>query len=542
MNVELETLFNRVADGLQSEQDERRLVRLLTDSAELRREFRLLMRLHSSLHWGYAAVAAAPGPVQTAGRTAPNRLLIAAAVVCGVMLAAAAALAGPTVIRMAGRLVPTLWAAPLATVVDACLVLVNEGQPPLRVGDAVKEGRIALQGGAVELRLRNGVTVVLEGPVDLLLRTDMEAFVQAGKVLVRMPRGMSGFRLETPSTSVLDLGTEFAVRIGDRGATDIQVYDGEVIATARDSTGREGFPNRLVVGDALRFSSDLEVAVASIPFAEGRFIRSVRSAAGKERYFADSVHAAHYCGTPRTESIQVTRPAAAVTIDGHFDDWPLEPGFHRQRIDTSPDDAISGWMMHDADRLYIAAHIRDPAPMRNAFDPEFDAAEAWRGGGLHVRLSTDRAMGWPAAADGPAYFKQHQIVPDAEQVGRSRNPRLSHLLMWYHAASSAPCLSIAYGMHMAEVAVNPSGAEGAFVMDEDRRGYRLEYAIPWRLLNAAVDPPQPGDTLPVSWQAYWSDESGRLWRDQVVEVRNLAEADRIFVFERAATWGRSEYQ
>jgi hypothetical protein len=199
-------------------------------------------------------------------------------------------------------------------------------------------------------------------------------------------------------------------------------------------------------------------------------------------------------------------------------------------------------MMHDADRLYIAAHIRDPAPMRNAFDPEFDAAEAWRGGGLHVRLSTDRALGWPADADGPAYFKQHQIVPDAEQIARSRNPRLSHLLMWYHAASRTPCLSIAHGMHMAEVAVNPSGAEGAFAMDEDRRGYRLEYAIPWRLLNAAVDPPQPGDTLPVSWQAYWSDESGRLWRDQVVEVRNLAEADRIFVFERAATWGRSEYQ
>ena len=70
----------------------------------------------------------------------------------------------------------------------------------------------------------------------------------------------------------------------------------------------------------------------------------------------------------------------------------------------------------------------------------------------------------------------------------------------------------------------------------------LEYAIPWRLLNAADDPPRSGDVLAAAWQVHWSDESGRLWRDQMVEIRNRREPPRIMVWERAATWGRVEFR
>jgi len=544
---ELAGLVNEAIDG---SLDGGRLAaleaRLAADPAA-RRYFLDAMLVHS--HLAATIPAANPtvlvdlmgceGPPQPAGRSGR---FAAAAALAAAMLAAAAVLGGPAVLRGAGRVGSALWATPLATVADARLVLVDEGQRALQPGDALAEGRVSIAGGAVELRLRNGVMLVLEGPVALILQSEMKAFVQSGKVLVRMPRGMSGFRLETPSASLLDLGTEFAVHVGARGATDVQVYDGEVIATGRDPAGRAGFPRKLLVGDACRFSADAAEAVAGIPFADERFIRSARSEPGKERYFADPVHAAHDAGTPRSESILVTRPAAAVAIDGRLDDWPAAPGFRRRRDDASAADSIAGWMMHDAEHLYIAAHVRDPAPMRNAFDPAVEAAEAWRGGGLHVRLSTDRAMGWPADADGPAYFEIHRIVPDAEQVERSSNPRLAHLLMWYHAASRTPCLAVAYGMNVGDQTVSPAGFEGAFAMDRDGQGYVLEYSIPWRVLHAEADPPRPGDTLPVSWQAYWSDASGRLWRDQVIEVRNLREPPRILTFERAAVWGRAEYE
>jgi hypothetical protein len=44
------------------------------------------------------------------------------------------------------------------------------------------------------------------------------------------------------------------------------------------------------------------------------------------------------------------------------------------------------------------------------------------------------------------------------------------------------------------------------------------------------------------WQVFWSDESGRLWRDQLIEVRNLEEPARMSPHERAACWGRAEFE
>ena len=48
-------------------------------------------------------------------------------------------------------------------------------------------------------------------------------------------------------------------------------------------------------------------------------------------------------------------------------------------------------MMYDATHLYVAAHVGDPEPMRNASREGFQFA----GGSVIVRLSTDRQLGWP---------------------------------------------------------------------------------------------------------------------------------------------------
>jgi len=53
--ADLEALFNRIADGLSSEEDERRLAELLRSDQEARRAYREFVALHSALHWDYAA-------------------------------------------------------------------------------------------------------------------------------------------------------------------------------------------------------------------------------------------------------------------------------------------------------------------------------------------------------------------------------------------------------------------------------------------------------------------------------------------------------
>ena len=90
--------------------------------------------------------------------------------------------------------------------------------------------------------------------------------------------------------------------------------------------------------------------------------------------------------------------------------------------------------------------------------------------------------------------------------------------------------------------VNPPGYTVAFKRGKDGKGYTIEARVPWSLLRVADDPPRAGDELAVCWHTHWSDPSGRLWRTNLVELRNPSEPLRIYDYERAATWGRAIYR
>ena len=493
-----------------------------------------------------AAPSAAPAKVRVGSRTVP------AAGLAGV-LAGLLAVAGAVAAIMC---VPNLWRAadapaastPLASITQTLFPMVAyPGSPPV-VGQKLGPGRFSLQGGAVECTLRNGVVILLEGPCDVELRDEQRALLHTGSAVVRVPKGMSGFRLDTATTEVLDLGTEFAVKVGAGFLTDVQVFDGAVIASSPRSADGSWFPKRLESGEAARFSSRSADGPETIPFKEGRFIRRIPAAPGREFHSlyksADqAVERRRHFGEPTVEAIGVERARVTPAIDGQLDDWPAEAGFASSRDGTPacPDQA-EGWMMYDAGHLYIAARVRDPEPMRNAIDPAVDGDLGWRGGGVQVRLSTDRSLGWPVDATSASYFSSRGLVSSTDEQPAAGNPRLAHLTLWYHAASQKPCLSIDYGMHSVDRVLNPSGFSGHFAPAPDRKGYVLEYSIPWKLLRCESDPPQPGDSLATAWQVHFSDASGLVWRDQLIEVRNRSEPPRIYLWERAATWGRAEYR
>ena len=250
----------------------------------------------------------------------------------------------------------------------------------------------------------------------------------------------------------------------------------------------------------------------------------------------------------RRQPTQSSSEPEPVEIDGQLDDWRLASGFAASRDGTdSCPEWVDGRMMYDDGHLYIAAHVGDPAPMQSSIDPAVDPDLGWRGGSVQVRVSTDRQMGWPVSGNSAGYYRQRGIVPTDEAKAEADNPKLAHLTMWFHAASQTPCLTIARGMLVGDLEVNPSagqpgGFRGAFTRDADGKGYILEYAIPWRLLNCESDPPRAGDELAAVWQVYWSDDIGRLQRQHMVEIRNSLEPREINVWERGATWGRAEYR
>ena len=548
-------LFNRIADGVQSEGDEQQLLDLLGGNHEARREFREFMALHSALQWDYAALGPhAMPPIAPHRKPARPRWLVAA-FASGVLVAAVAAslLFTNFIAAIQPRRFPAdhLAAEPLGSITNTRFLLVDEASTPLAIGQRFAAGRIALLGGAVELTLSNGVVITLEGPGDLELHDELAAFLHAGSAVVRMPDGMSGFRLDTATTDVLDLGTEFAVKAAPGFVTDVQVFDGAVVASSKSAGDNARFPTRLEAGQAARFSPQGSDEPQPIPYAENRFVRRLPTDPGIPVHInpelGRDVELRVY-GRPRIDNIVVSRVRAPVTIDGRLDDWRLAPGFAASRDGTdSCPEWVDGRMMYDDRHLYIAAHVGDPAPMQSSIDPAADPDLGWRGGSVQVRVSTDRQTGWPVSGNSASYYRQRGIVPTDEQKAAADNPRLAHLTMWFHAASQTPCLTIARGMLVGDLEVNPSagqpgGFRGAFTRDADGKGYILEYAIPWRLLNCADDPPQAGDNLAAVWQVYWSDEVGRLQRQHMVEIRNSLEPREINVWERGATWGRAEYR
>ena len=64
-------------------------------------------------------------------------------------------------------------------------------------------------------------------------------------------KGAEGFTVETPRTTVVDLGTDFGIDVSDHGSTDVVVFTG---AVDLHSDGVEGLGSRQRLNAAKAFA------------------------------------------------------------------------------------------------------------------------------------------------------------------------------------------------------------------------------------------------------------------------------------------------
>ncbi|MDU0355299.1 LamG-like jellyroll fold domain-containing protein [Paraglaciecola aquimarina] len=127
----------------------------------------------------------------------------------------------------------------------------------LQVNDQLKSGLISLQQGYAELSLINGVTLVLEAPIILDLKSADHVVLQSGNLVAKVPEQAIGFKVDTPSSQIIDLGTEFAVSVQNSGESQVHVLEGEIKVRA---TKQQSFEH-VFINQARAFDLNEQVSI-----------------------------------------------------------------------------------------------------------------------------------------------------------------------------------------------------------------------------------------------------------------------------------------
>jgi hypothetical protein len=131
---------------------------------------------------------------------------------------------------------------------------------PLKCGEQLNGGsRIEITSGVARVTFESGATATLQGPCDFVIDNAMHGTILRGRVAVNAPRRAYGFRIRSPNSEVIDLGTEFGVSVDDGGQSEVHVFSGEVLSRPlREGEEKPGELIRLKANHGLKFASQEE--------------------------------------------------------------------------------------------------------------------------------------------------------------------------------------------------------------------------------------------------------------------------------------------
>ena len=256
-----ERLCHAVLEGTASEAELEQFRQQLRGSAAARKAYAEQTQIHALLTWqqGRAAVTEAVvlaptdfQPTLNVIPFPPSRLLTLRRVV----LAAAAVVVlflGFAFWQVAQR---DPKGIPVAAQKGVWVDILAASESPYQVGQRVALERLAMQTGSLRFRISSGAVVDCEGPVNLEFVDPMRLRLVHGSINTDVGNEAKGFVVETPSASVLDIGTRFGTSVCEDGSTDIAVFEGEVhVYRAGQPLTPESRLASLVEGEAARMSA-----------------------------------------------------------------------------------------------------------------------------------------------------------------------------------------------------------------------------------------------------------------------------------------------
>lgn len=113
----------------------------------------------------------------------------------------------------------------------------------------LKSGPLELSEGLMELVFFNKVTVLLQGPAGIHLKSLDHMVLSHGQFTADVPEGAEGFTVSTPQGKIIDLGTQFGVSVTEDGNVETHVFSGEI------EVSHKGRKRKLREAQALRLAT-----------------------------------------------------------------------------------------------------------------------------------------------------------------------------------------------------------------------------------------------------------------------------------------------
>ncbi|HML74158.1 MAG TPA: NPCBM/NEW2 domain-containing protein [Anaerohalosphaeraceae bacterium] len=150
-------------------------------------------------------------------------------------------------------------------------------------GDSLQQGAVMyvskrpyeLKDGLVKFQLNSGAEIIVESPARFRFQSENRMYADSGRFYAKVSDRAIGFTIETPSSSVIDLGTEFGVHILPSGDSEVYLYRGKasLIAGRQDQSKS----SHILESSNARFVS-MSGRVNHVEFRPMQFVQQIDSA------------------------------------------------------------------------------------------------------------------------------------------------------------------------------------------------------------------------------------------------------------------------
>ena len=162
----------------------------------------------------------------------------------------------------------------VATLIDQTDVEWADLATSLSEGDRLltHQPPFTLAKGIVKIQYDQGVDVLIEGPAAFELeRSGM--FLSYGRLYSRVSESGLGFKVETPTSQFVDLGTEFGIQADVEGSTQLHVIKGKVQLFAGLANG-EKHTQAVTTGNALAYNANVH-EIKAVKYDNTRFVSDI---------------------------------------------------------------------------------------------------------------------------------------------------------------------------------------------------------------------------------------------------------------------------